>query len=161
MLEHSKKATIVLVIVTFAVIIGVPVLAHSMKFEADEPSVWFSREGIPHCPFCFKIVKMNEPYCRGCSNHFRWLDKQVVCWHCGGMKTCPICKGSRYFPKWHFRQDELCYDCLGTGVCQFCLPETAPTFEKEKGVVYIQPSKKAPGYNVYGGSCVRHPEQRY
>ena len=145
MIEQSKKATIIILIVVFATIIGIPVLAYNMKFEVDEGSVWFSREGNPHCPYCFRIVSYDEPhvgYCSRCERSFRWMDKQVVCWHCGGQKLCQVCKGTRSYPRWYLKGDEECYNCMGTGKCPFCL------------------EGKLEGYNIFGNASVRHPAQR-
>jgi hypothetical protein len=160
MIEHSKKATIIIVIVVFAVIIAIPILMHEMKFEVDEDSVWFSVEGIPHCPYCFKIVSYVEPdtgYCSRCERSFRWMDKQVVCWHCGGQKVCQTCKGTRMYPYWYVKGDSDCYDCMGRGSCRFCLPHSATDYVE--GNIRLTADRDLGGYNIYGTSCIRHPSQ--
>ena len=159
MIEYSKKATIIVVIIVFGVIIGIPILMYEMKFEVDEESVWFSREGVPHCPYCFKIVEHYTGFCQRCNRYFRWMDKQVVCWHCGGQKECPVCRGSGYYPNWYVPGEEQCYNCQGSGICQFCLPESERGFHTTEGVP-IKLGKGQGGFNIYGCSSIRHPAQR-
>lgn len=159
MIEHSTKATIIIIIVVFAVIICIPILMYKMKFEVDERSVHFSVEGIPHCPYCFRIVEPYTGYCQRCGNHFRWMDKQVICWHCGGQKTCPVCKGSGYYPDWYVEGEEQCYDCWGKGDCPFCLPGPVTRAEGPEGTP-PRLGLKLEGYNVFGCSSIRHPEMR-
>ena len=142
MMEHSKKAVIIIVILIFATIISIPVVAYNMKFEVDEKAVEFSVEGIPHCPYCFKIVEPFTGYCLSCERHFRWIDRQVACWQCAGQKTCQVCKGSKYYPFYYLPGQEQCYNCRATGECPFCL------------------TGDLAGYNIFGWSSIRHPEQR-
>jgi len=163
MIEHSKKATILILVIIFAILIALPIVMYNTRFEVDEKSVWFSREGIPHCPYCFKIVEPFTGYCVNCESHFRWIDKQVVCWNCGGQKTCPVCKGSRYYPNWFIKGEEQCYNCFGTGECQFCLPDSNAQPKLKGDQLELRPSKlerKLQGFNVYGSSVIRYPEQR-
>lgn len=159
MIEYSTKATVIIVIVVFAVIISIPILMYNMKFEVDEKSVWFSREGIPHCPYCFRIVEPHTGYCLRCENHFRWMDKHVVCWHCGGQKNCPVCKGSGYYPNWYVPGEEQCYNCFGKGICQHCLPESEQSLYDKEGRP-LKLGRDFGGFNIFGGSSIRHPFQR-
>ena len=85
------------------------------------------------------------------------MDKQVVCWHCGGRKVCQVCRGSGYFPFW-YAAGQVCYNCKGKGECMFCLPQSASDYEKD--ALRPKRDKHLGGYNIYGASCIRHPDQR-
>jgi hypothetical protein len=136
-MENSRKATVIIVIVVGCLIAGIPILAYSMKFEVDEDAVWFSRDGVPHCPYCFRIVKPFVGYCSDCGRSFRWMDRQVVCWACGGRKLCDYCLGAQVW-----KYDLPCFNCGGKGFCPFCLDGDMA------------------GFNVYGLSNIRHDFQR-
>ena len=136
-MENSKKATIIIVIIIGCVIIGIPILAYSMKFEIDERAVWFSNDGVPHCPYCYRIVKPFQGYCIDCNRSFRWMDRHTVCWACGGRKVCRYCLGAKYL-----QFDIPCPDCKGTGWCPYCL-----TGDME-------------GFQIHGLSNIRHEFQR-
>lgn len=142
MIEHSKKATFVIAGTVLVILIVIPVLMYTQKFEVDEKSVWFSVEGIPHCPYCYTIVEPFTGFCNICKKHFRWMDKQEICWHCGGQKTCHVCRGSGYYPYGRVAGQEECHNCEGTGKCPICLKH------------------ELSGYNIWGWSSVRHESQR-
>lgn len=136
-MENSKKAAVIIVIIVGCVIAGVPILAYSMKFEVDEGAVWFSRDGVPHCPYCLRIVKPFSGYCPDCKRSFRWMDREVVCWACGGRKLCQYCLGAG---TWKY--DMTCFNCDGKGSCPYCL------------------TGNMEGFNIYGLSNIRHEFQR-
>jgi hypothetical protein len=136
-MENSKKATIIIVIIVGCVIVGIPILAYSMKFEVDEGAVWFSNEGVPHCPYCYRIVKPFLGYCSDCGRSFRWMDRHTVCWACDGAKLCRYCLGAKYL-----KYDIPCPDCGETGFCPYCL------------------TGDMAGFKIYGLSNIRHEFQR-
>jgi hypothetical protein len=136
-MENSKKAVAIIVIIVGCAIVGIPILAYSMKFEVDEEAVVFSRDGVPHCPYCYKIVKPFEGYCSDCRRSFRWMDGHAVCWACDGRKLCKYCLGAKYW-----KYDTECFNCGATGSCPYCLDGDMA------------------GFNIFGLSNIRHEFQR-
>ncbi|MFH1423284.1 MAG: hypothetical protein ABIH42_11310 [Planctomycetota bacterium] len=135
-MEDDRKSVIIIVSAVFLIIIIVPIIAYAMRFEVDEEAVWFSDDGIPHCPYCFRIVEPYGGYCSDCERSFRWVDRHVKCWSCGGQKICNYCNGSGF---WRYQTE--CFNCKGKGICPVCL------------------DGEMEGFSIYGNSNIRHEVQ--
>lgn len=59
----------------------------------DHEIVVFSKHGVPHCPYCLRIVMNQTDYCAVCQKSFRWTNVKVKCHHCKGSGECPTCSG--------------------------------------------------------------------
>ena len=100
MWEYDKRFILISVLLTFGVMIAIPILLYEFKWEVDERGVIFSQDGVPHCPYCYRVVAPHLGYCYNCKRHFRWRNYEQVCWFCHGSGVCPLChgKGNLVFP---------------------------------------------------------------
>ncbi|TET38885.1 MAG: hypothetical protein E3J72_01815 [Planctomycetota bacterium] len=76
---------LVILICIFAVVIVIVIKETTYH---DKPVV-FSPEGVPHCPYCYIIVKPFTDYCYFCQKNFSWTDGMSVCWDCEGAGARP------------------------------------------------------------------------
>lgn len=109
--EYEGKFIIIILAITIGVLIGIPILAYELKFEVDERPVIFSVNGVPYCPYCYRIVEPHVGYCRQCQRRHRWVDAEVKCWYCFGRKLCDVCEGSGNVTYMHGELPLACYGC--------------------------------------------------
>ncbi|MHC4661365.1 MAG: hypothetical protein ACYS8W_06720 [Planctomycetota bacterium] len=107
-------------LVVLACILAVVVVVVIKESAFPNKPVVFSNEGIPHCPYCYVIVKPNTDYCYFCEKTFAWSDGISRCWDCWG-------SGERRKVEWDFAPtrrpgevkrepvEGLCTTCEGDG----------------------------------------------
>jgi len=76
---------LVILICIFAVVIVIVI----KETTFDDTPVVFSPEGVPHCPYCYVIVKPFTDYCLHCEKNFAWTDQLSICWDCEGTAVRP------------------------------------------------------------------------
>jgi len=91
--EYDKRVIIACILITAGAIIGIPILLYEFKWEVNERGVIFSQDGVPHCPYCYRVVAPHLGYCFNCKYHFRWRNYEQVCWACKGTGRCALCGG--------------------------------------------------------------------
>ncbi|MCX7702661.1 MAG: hypothetical protein N2234_00960 [Planctomycetota bacterium] len=159
--EYERKFILITLLITAGILIGIPILLYEFKFEVDERAVIFSVNGVPHCPYCYRVVEPHIGYCRQCKKRHRWVDGEVKCWYCYGRKLCPECNGTA---QKIYNISER-YDCHGCyGVFYEPQPPTSsgePRPPKAKWMSFGRcPHCSDSGWVIWGCSNVRLEPQR-
>jgi len=158
--EYERKFVLIAIVIAAAVLIAIPVLAYQFKFEVDERAVVFSINGIPHCPYCYRVVEPNVGYCRQCKHRHRWVDGETKCWYCYGRKTCPHCDGTGQQLYGLDRYD--CYGCFGV-IYEPQPPSPSGEARPPKAkwqILGTCPHCNDSGWVIWGGSVIQLEPQR-
>lgn len=144
MWEYDKQFIIASVLIALGVTVAIPIFLYEFKWEVDERGVIFSVDGIPHCPYCYRVVPPHLGYCYNCKRHFRWRNYEQVCWSCRGTGECSLCEGKGY----------LLFSVEGEGLSS---RQPCPHCTKDQRSLGYCPECKGTGWLVYGNAPIPIP----